>query len=145
VVSSFAINRRCKSEMPSAKPSPQHTSTTSPPSRTVCKSQLLCIRTCSEISHTKLPYYNLSCVLTGFLLSCLMRLRRAKRIKEAMDARDEKLQTIAEKLVDLQQIMVNHGTQLRALYKGRREDITALVSDAVGDGSPAPGSPKATV
>ena len=62
-----------------------------------------------------------------------------------MDARDEKLQTIAEKLVDLQQIMVNHGTQLRALYKGRREDITALVSDAVGDGSPAPGSPKATV
>lgn len=71
-----------------------------------------------------------------------MHMRRMKRIKEATDARDEKLHAIAGKLMDLQQIMVNHGTQLRALYKGRREDIAALASDAGADASAASGSSK---
>lgn len=59
-----------------------------------------------------------------------MHMRRLKRLKEAVDTRDEKLEAIATRLVNLQQIMLNHGVQLRAVYKGRRADVAALVPEA---------------
>src|SRR6185295_17767730 len=56
-----------------------------------------------------------------------MHMRRLKRLQKAVDTRDDKLDAIAKKLVDLQQVMVNHGTQLCALYGGRREDVASLL------------------
>lgn len=73
----------------------------------------------------------------NLLLSSLLHMRRMKRIKEATDARDQKLRAIAGKLADIQQIMVNHGTQLRALYGGRREEMEKLVLGADGS-EPSP-------
>ncbi|KAK3362254.1 hypothetical protein B0T25DRAFT_512500 [Lasiosphaeria hispida] len=63
-------------------------------------------------------------------LHSAMHMRRLKRLKEAVDTRDEKLEAIATRLVNLQQIMLNHGVQLRAVYKGRRADVAALVPEA---------------
>ena len=56
-----------------------------------------------------------------------MHIRRLKRLKKAVDTRDQKLDAIAKTLVDLQQVMLNHGTQLHALYKGRRAEVAKLV------------------
>jgi hypothetical protein len=51
------------------------------------------------------------------------------RLKKAVDRRDEILETITNKLLDLQQLMSNHGTQLRALYDGRRADVAPVLQD----------------
>ena len=56
-----------------------------------------------------------------------MHIRRLKRLKKAVDTRDQKLEAISEKLVDLQQLMVNHGSHLHALYGGRCAKIAKLV------------------
>lgn len=63
-----------------------------------------------------------------------------RRIFEATDARDQKLEAIAGKLADFRQIMINHGTQLRALYRGRCVDVAALVPDAAEGEPPVAGS-----
>ncbi|KAK3335757.1 hypothetical protein B0T19DRAFT_17458 [Cercophora scortea] len=56
---------------------------------------------------------------------------RLRRLVKAADLRDEKLRALARKLVDLQLITYNHGTQFRALYAGRHADITATVPEPV--------------
>jgi hypothetical protein len=53
-------------------------------------------------------------------------MRRFERLKKAFDTRDAKLHAIVRKLVDVRQVMLNHGTQLRALYQGRRKDVAEL-------------------
>ena len=58
-----------------------------------------------------------------------MHIRRLKRLKKAVDTRDEKLEAVCEKLVDLQQLMANHGSHLHALYGGRCGKIEKLVED----------------
>ena len=71
-----------------------------------------------------------------------MHTRRLKRLKKAVDTRDRKLEAIANTLTDLQQVMVNHGTQLHALYKGRRAEVAALVTSNSKDEGGAAGEPK---
>lgn len=58
-----------------------------------------------------------------------MHMRRLKRLQKAVETRDEKLKAIAENLVNMQQVMVNHGTQLAALYKGRRAEVAPLTTE----------------
>jgi hypothetical protein len=58
-----------------------------------------------------------------------MHTSRLDRLKKAADRRDELLEAVGSKLLDLQQLMLNHGTQLRALYDGRRADLAALLQD----------------
>ena len=77
-----------------------------------------------------------------------MHIRRLKRLKKAVDSRDQKLNAIAKTLVDLQQVMLNHGTQLRALYKGRRAEVAKLVesnSKEKGSGAVASKTSRAAV
>ncbi|KAK0731080.1 hypothetical protein B0H67DRAFT_475750 [Lasiosphaeris hirsuta] len=63
-------------------------------------------------------------------LHSAIHMRRLKRLEEAVNIRDGKLEAITTRLVDLQQIMLNHGVQLHALYEGRRTDVTALIPEA---------------
>ncbi|KAK3694322.1 hypothetical protein B0T22DRAFT_67929 [Podospora appendiculata] len=56
---------------------------------------------------------------------------RLRRLVKAADLRDQKLREIAQKLVDLQLVTSNHGTQFRALYAGRHADITATLPEPV--------------
>ncbi|KAK3383298.1 hypothetical protein B0T24DRAFT_43820 [Lasiosphaeria ovina] len=56
-----------------------------------------------------------------------IQIRRVVRLKQAVDARDEKLNQIAARLADFQRVVLNHGVQLQALYEGRREDVAALL------------------
>ena len=58
--------------------------------------------------------------------STAIHMRRFERLKKAFDTRDAKLHAIVGKLVDAQQVILNHGTQLRALYQGRRKDVAEL-------------------
>ncbi|KAK0733974.1 hypothetical protein B0T26DRAFT_635552 [Lasiosphaeria miniovina] len=60
-------------------------------------------------------------------LHSLIQIRRVVRLKQAVDARDEKLNQIAARLADFQRVVLNHGVQLQALYEGRREDVAALL------------------
>ncbi|KAK0632302.1 hypothetical protein B0T14DRAFT_29344 [Immersiella caudata] len=62
-------------------------------------------------------------------LHTAMHTSRLERLKKAVDRRDEILEAISGKLADLQQLMLNHGTQLRALYDGRRADVAALLEE----------------
>lgn len=59
-----------------------------------------------------------------------MHMRRLKRLQKAVETRDEKLKAIAQDLVDMQRSMQNHGTQLAALYKGRRAAVAPLIAEA---------------
>ncbi|KAK0656708.1 hypothetical protein B0T16DRAFT_399997 [Cercophora newfieldiana] len=52
---------------------------------------------------------------------------RLDRLKKAVDRRDEVLKAIADKLDDLQRLMVGHGTRLRALYDGRRIEVSSVL------------------
>lgn len=63
-----------------------------------------------------------------------MNIRRLKRLKKAVETRDQKLEAICEKLVDLQQLMANHGSHLHALYGGRCGKIAKLVEDGSKEG-----------
>ncbi|KAK5658843.1 hypothetical protein OQA88_1655 [Cercophora sp. LCS_1] len=63
-------------------------------------------------------------------LHTAMHMRRLKHLQKAVETRDEKLTSIAKKLVDMQAIMVDHGTQLGILYSGRRRDVAALAARA---------------
>lgn len=58
-----------------------------------------------------------------------MHMHRLKRLQKAVETRDEKLRAIAGDLVNMQQIMLNHGTQLAALYKGRRATVASLTTE----------------
>lgn len=62
-------------------------------------------------------------------LHTAMHTSQLGRLKKAVDRRDEILETITVKLIDLQQLMSNHGTQLRALYDGRRTDVAPVLQD----------------
>lgn len=74
-----------------------------------------------------------------------MNMRRLKRLKKAVETRDEKLEAICEKLVDIQQLMANHGSQLHALYGGRCANIAKLVEDGSKEGGGGGGGTKQDV
>jgi len=65
--------------------------------------------------------------------SSTTRTDRLEKLKKAVDRRDEILEAITNRLVDLQQLTLNHGTQLRALYDGRRADVVSLSQDSSQD------------
>ncbi|KAK4447558.1 hypothetical protein QBC34DRAFT_440034 [Podospora aff. communis PSN243] len=60
-------------------------------------------------------------------LHTAMHMSQLERLNKAVNTRDGILEEISNKLSDLQQLMLNHGTQLSALYEGRREDIASLL------------------
>ncbi|KAH6650303.1 hypothetical protein F5144DRAFT_625364 [Chaetomium tenue] len=59
-------------------------------------------------------------------LRSAIHLSHLKRLKQAMDRRDEKATQIARRLAEHQRRMLNLAIQLQALYEGRREDVAAL-------------------
>lgn len=71
-----------------------------------------------------------------------MNIRRLKRLKKAVETRDQKLESICDKLVDLQQLMANHGSHLHALYGGRCAKIAKLVEDGSKEGGGGGGTKK---
>lgn len=66
-----------------------------------------------------------------------IRISHLKRLKQAMDRRDEMVDQIARRLAEHQRRMLNLGIQLQALYAGRKEDVAALLEDAEGGGERA--------
>ncbi|KAK1829819.1 hypothetical protein QBC39DRAFT_262281 [Podospora conica] len=62
-------------------------------------------------------------------LHSAMRIRHFKRLKKAVDTRDQKLEAIAAKMGDVQQLMANHGSHLNVLYGGRRAKVAKLVEE----------------
>ncbi|KAL0468933.1 hypothetical protein QR685DRAFT_529220 [Neurospora intermedia] len=63
-------------------------------------------------------------------LHSAMHISRLLRLKEAVEASDQKQTAIAKKLADVQRIMSNHSIQLCALYEGRRKDLAAMLPRA---------------
>ncbi|KAL2200084.1 hypothetical protein P885DRAFT_75266 [Corynascus similis CBS 632.67] len=54
-----------------------------------------------------------------------------RRLKQAIDRRDEKAGQIARMLAEHQRRMLNLAIQLQALYEGRKADVAALLKDSV--------------
>ncbi|KAL2161613.1 hypothetical protein VTH06DRAFT_8175 [Thermothelomyces fergusii] len=62
-------------------------------------------------------------------LQTAIRAARLRRLKQAVDRRDEKAAQIARKLAEHQRRMLNLAIQLQALYEGRMEDVAALLGE----------------
>ncbi|KAL2154479.1 hypothetical protein VTH82DRAFT_3155 [Thermothelomyces myriococcoides] len=73
-------------------------------------------------------------------LQTAIRVARLRRLKQAVDRRDEKASQIARKLAEHQRRVLNLAIQLQALYEGRMEDVGALLEE----GGPPPSAPAAT-
>jgi hypothetical protein len=58
-----------------------------------------------------------------------MHMSQLERLNKVVNTRDEILEAISSKLFDLRQLMLNHGTQLCALYDGRRADVASLLEE----------------
>ncbi|KAK4105914.1 hypothetical protein N658DRAFT_492425 [Parathielavia hyrcaniae] len=63
-----------------------------------------------------------------------MHIAHLRRLKQAMDRRDERVGQIARRLVEHQRRMLNLAVQLQALYEGRREDVAGLLKKGGGGG-----------
>ncbi len=55
---------------------------------------------------------------------------RIEAWEAAVMSLEDQRKAIVEKLNDMRQVTLNHGTQLQALYKGRRADVAALCAEA---------------
>ncbi|KAL2176031.1 uncharacterized protein P884DRAFT_293214 [Thermothelomyces heterothallicus CBS 202.75] len=66
-----------------------------------------------------------------------IRVAHLRRLKQAVDRRDEKTGQIARKLAEHQRRMLNLAIQLQALYEGRMEDVAALLEEGGGGGGGA--------
>ncbi|KAL2165910.1 hypothetical protein VTG60DRAFT_3601 [Thermothelomyces hinnuleus] len=62
-------------------------------------------------------------------LQMAIRVAHLRRLKQAVDRRDEKAGQIARKLAEHQRRMLNLAIQLQALYEGRMEDVAALLEE----------------
>ncbi|KAK4128955.1 hypothetical protein N657DRAFT_586499 [Parathielavia appendiculata] len=65
-------------------------------------------------------------------LRSAMHIAHLRRLKQAMDRRDEKIDKIARKLAEHQQRMLNLAVQLQALYEGRKEDVASVLKEGGG-------------
>ncbi|KAL2183827.1 hypothetical protein L209DRAFT_466102 [Thermothelomyces heterothallicus CBS 203.75] len=70
-------------------------------------------------------------------LQMAIRVAHLRRLKQAVDRRDEKTGQIARKLAEHQRRMLNLAIQLQALYEGRMEDVAALLEEGGGGGGAA--------
>ncbi|AEO53852.1 hypothetical protein MYCTH_2295728 [Thermothelomyces thermophilus ATCC 42464] len=66
-----------------------------------------------------------------------IRVAHLRRLKQAVDRRDEKAGQIARKLAEHQRRTLNLAIQLQALYEGRMEDVAALLEEGGGGGAAA--------
>ncbi|KAH6854188.1 hypothetical protein B0I37DRAFT_23875 [Chaetomium sp. MPI-CAGE-AT-0009] len=64
-------------------------------------------------------------------LRSAIHISHLKRLRQAMDRRDEKAGQIARRLAEHQRRMLNLAIQLRALYEGRKEDVAEMLKDPV--------------
>ncbi len=63
-----------------------------------------------------------------------LHVAQLRRLKQAVDRRDEAVALIVARMAEHQRKMLNLAIQLRALYEGRREDVMGLVDGGGGGG-----------
>ncbi len=63
-----------------------------------------------------------------------LQIAHLRRLKQAVDRRDETVGRIVKRLAEHQRRMVNLAVQLRALYEGRKEDVGRPMVEGGGKG-----------
>ncbi len=58
-----------------------------------------------------------------------LHIAHLRRLKQAVDRREEAVGRIVKRLAEHQRRMVNLAVQLRALYEGRKEDVGGLMGE----------------
>ena len=58
-----------------------------------------------------------------------LHIAQLRRLKQAVDRRDETVGRVAKRMAEHQRKMVNLAVQLRALYEGRKEDVGGLMGE----------------
>ncbi len=71
-----------------------------------------------------------------------LHIAQLRRLKQAVDRRDETVGRVAKRMAEHQRKMVNLAVQLRALYEGRKEDVGGLMGGSKGGGEGGEGGEK---